>query len=77
MKTILLVFTNWPVFIKKNRQVDEVLTDDILLWHPRALLVLAAIQLVLALQLLIFGMIGVIYGASPYLTVLWVGIKAF
>lgn len=57
--------------ITQSVHVEQLLTDNILIHHPRSLLILAFVQLAVAIQILIFGMICSFYNGCPYGTALW------
>ncbi len=47
------------------------LTGDVIVRHPRSLLLLAFTQFAAAVQILIFGMICKFYDGCPYATAIW------
>ncbi|KRX76288.1 hypothetical protein T06_8501 [Trichinella sp. T6] len=52
-------------------QQHSVLTDTIVVRHPRSIIICAAIQLCLAIQILIFAIICHFYDGCPYKSSLW------
>uniref|UniRef100_A0A5S6Q4Z4 Uncharacterized protein n=1 Tax=Trichuris muris TaxID=70415 RepID=A0A5S6Q4Z4_TRIMR len=56
-----------------NAQQHErsIMTDTIVLRHPRSILICAAVQLCLAIQICVFGVICHFYDGCPYKSSLW------
>ena len=52
--------------------MEELLTDEVMVRHPRSLLILASLEAVLATQILVLGLIARFYEGVPWGTALWV-----
>uniref|UniRef100_A0A914W4J3 Transmembrane protein n=1 Tax=Plectus sambesii TaxID=2011161 RepID=A0A914W4J3_9BILA len=55
----------------QSYQIEQVVTTEVFVNHPRSLLILALIQVATAIQLLVFGAICVFYDGCPYFGAVW------
>lgn len=52
---------------------DRLITDIIIIRHPRSILILAAIEMCLSIKIIVFGLICRFYEGCPYLSSIWMG----
>lgn len=57
----------------QNHPKDRLITDVIIIRHPRSVLILAAIELCLSIKIIVFGLICRFYDGCPYFSSIWIG----
>lgn len=59
--------------VREREELEEIVTDQLLLRHPRALLMLSCVQMCLGVKISVFGLICRVYDGCPLATPVWGG----